>query len=560
MFGFGRKTVWPEDLRVLASVMARPLLPGKQFISDAEIALMLKPLLKSRRRADWMGLVERLREWGDGRSAAAAYDVVMQRFHGAWPADLRAAASVFFRLKVKDEQIVGVIGTLADTIAQEDAWAAIATQLRGSGKIKCAEVIYDAALKRFPQSAKLWGNCGVLYRNQARFRDAALALNKAIALRPDYKIALHNLGSVYELSKQFDVAMPFYERVLKLDPAFAPSWTGKGICLQKKNPAEAERCYQQAIALDPNYSAPLFNLALLYVRQGDVARAKETIARFLRKWPTDEGAKTLRDRLQAGGSIDISDMENPADEQRYAIRLPKNVQWTGAQPVEHGAAVSTSLQLIAPIPDQDCFAPRPLDRFEMADPGPLPPKVERLLFKPQVLLDAPDSSYGFFQTEEMRRHVAEHLAQAPPVAPRVFLSYQRDPELASWMERLRGELSKRGYDVILDENVTTQGVAVPYVVSLIATCNVVCPVLTDGYFERIDPGDALYGGLAYMDDGWAFDEFQLAMAMASAKRAIIVGLWRSGTLLPPFKAQNVLDMRREQDLAKQLDRVFKKRR
>jgi tetratricopeptide (TPR) repeat protein len=502
--------------------------------------------------------VKQLQEMGDGRSAAAAYDVMVQRVHGTWPADLRQAASVFFRLKVEDDLIVATLQALAGALGNEEVWAALAARLRAGGRVKCAEVVYDAALRRFPASAKLWGNSGVLYRNQGRFRDAELALKRAIELRPDYKIALHNLASTYELSRQFDAAIPLFERVLQLDAAFAPAWSGLGTCCQLRDPERAKQYYRRAIDLDPDYAVARFNLALLQASQKEIVQAEDTIARFLKKWPEDEGAQALQKSLRAGESIDLSVMQEPDDVFRYAFRLPKNIDWSSPHPAEKG--ISTSVQLIAPFPDQDRFALQHLDTRAWPDPGPLQPKIERLLFKPQALLgDAPNSSLGFFLSNEMRRHVAEHLGHPPPTVPRLFLSYQRDPALAKWMSDLQSELIERGYDVILDEAVSS-GNTVPYVVSLVAKCNVFCPVLTDGYFERIDPGDTQWGGLDYLDDGWAFDEFQLAMAMASAKRAIVVGLWRSGVLLPPFKVHNVLDVREDSHLSQALDRVFRKKR
>ncbi|HEY7368571.1 MAG TPA: tetratricopeptide repeat protein, partial [Thermoanaerobaculia bacterium] len=77
-------------------------------------------------------------------------------------------------------------------------------------------------------------------------------------------------------------------------PALAPSggdrpdmtegaWNNLGLYLreEKRDLAAAEKAFQQALALRPNYHSPMFNLAILYRTRGDDAQAREWLFRSL---------------------------------------------------------------------------------------------------------------------------------------------------------------------------------------------------------------------------------------------------------------------------------------
>lgn len=85
-------------------------------------------------------------------------------------------------------------------------------------------------------------------------------------------------------------------------------------------PEEAVRFYEQAIAIEDSAPAAHYGLAFLFLRGGDLERARAHLETFLRQPPSDEGAvahveharRTL-ERLQGGGGLetDGADTEGP---------------------------------------------------------------------------------------------------------------------------------------------------------------------------------------------------------------------------------------------------------
>jgi hypothetical protein len=118
-------------------------------------------------------------------------------------------------------------------------------------------------------------------------------------------------------------------------------------------------------------------------------------------------------------------------------------------------------------------------------------------------------------------------------------------------------LESRGYDVVFDHSVQdhrSEPLPVPDLVALIAGCTHFVPVLTEGYRRRVEtrPGVALV-----IEDGWVFDEYQVAVRLGAARRLIFRGVWRSGPAVPsPFTRESVYDFRDDVAFNARLDEHF----
>ena len=90
---------------------------------------------------------------------------------------------------------------------------------------------------------------------------------------------LLSLGAQLVSAKQFEPARAQYQRGLARYPESPALWSNLGVlhsCLDDHG--EAERCFRQALALDPDYSKARFNLSQVLLRQG----------RFAEGWPALE--------------------------------------------------------------------------------------------------------------------------------------------------------------------------------------------------------------------------------------------------------------------------------
>jgi hypothetical protein len=145
-----------------------------------------------------------------------------------------------------------------------------------------------------------------------------------------------------------------------------------------------------------------------------------------------------------------------------------------------------------------------------------------------------------------------------PNPPRLFISYRWGTEEQDvWVVRLVTALESRGYDVVFDRTVQSQRsepLPVPDLVALIAGCTHFVPILTEGYRRRVETHPR---AAVVIEDGWVFDEYQIAVRLSTAKRMILQGVWRSGPAVPsPFTRENTCDFRNDAVFDARLDEHF----
>lgn len=89
--------------------------------------------------------------------------------------------------------------------------------LDAQGQLGAAQELLESLTLEFPELPEPHNNLAVLYARQGRTQDALDSLNKALLARPDYAVALENLGDLH-LSQ----ALQAYQRASH-SPAAAPS-------------------------------------------------------------------------------------------------------------------------------------------------------------------------------------------------------------------------------------------------------------------------------------------------------------------------------------------------
>ena len=97
----------------------------------------------------------------------------------------------------------------------------------------------------------------------------------------------NNLGQAYSTRKGGDgKAKEFFEKAIALDPEYPQPYYNLGVICDGKGESEkAKAFYEKAIALDPEYLSPVNNLAILYGQQGELDRAIETLRKALKVSP-----------------------------------------------------------------------------------------------------------------------------------------------------------------------------------------------------------------------------------------------------------------------------------
>jgi serine/threonine-protein kinase len=152
----------------------------------------------------------------------------------------------------------------------------------GTGKYDLAVQEFQRALELDANSAEAYQQISRAYEYLGRAADAEGALNKAIALRPDYWDVYNSLGSFYYRQRDYTKASQAFRKVIELTPDNSAAFSNLGVILNRMgDEAGARRMYEKSIELSPTYNA-YNNLAGLYYNAGEWGKAADAYEKSLR--------------------------------------------------------------------------------------------------------------------------------------------------------------------------------------------------------------------------------------------------------------------------------------
>ena len=164
-------------------------------------------------------------------------------------------------------------------------------------KQRIAEFVEKA--KAAPQDADAWRTLAdVQFRASqidASYRSAALSsYQHVLELMPNDLPALRGVGNVYYDFEEYSKAKEYYEKYLALSPEDPNVRTDLGtMYLYTKDTDRAIKEYQTVVDKKPDFFQAYFNLGVAYHEKGDVAKARETLAKA-KSLTTD---KTIHERV-----------------------------------------------------------------------------------------------------------------------------------------------------------------------------------------------------------------------------------------------------------------------
>jgi len=100
-----------------------------------------------------------------------------------------------------------------------------------------------------PEAEYLWRQAREKV-NDGECQQAMDILHRAVKIVPHHLHSLIKIGTCYEYLNQSDSAIPYYEKVIQIDPFYADAWFNKGMSIRKTgNEKEATLCIERAIEL-----------------------------------------------------------------------------------------------------------------------------------------------------------------------------------------------------------------------------------------------------------------------------------------------------------------------
>lgn len=139
------------------------------------------------------------------------------------------------------------------------------------------------------KAAALYQNALPLFAEK-RYEDAMALSQQALASDPDCADALELIGAIHAAREERAMALPFFERAVKLAPHMAQFHYNLGVIHHELNRfAQAMRSYHQALRIQPEHTAALSNYGDLLRRHDQLDAAREHLERLQKLEPDAKG-------------------------------------------------------------------------------------------------------------------------------------------------------------------------------------------------------------------------------------------------------------------------------
>ncbi len=138
--------------------------------------------------------------------------------------------------------------------------------------------LWKDAVDKSPNKARAYGNLGMAYADQGRWKEAARKYRESLRIEPDYFKSRNNLGSAYLNLTRYQEALQEYQTALRLNPDHPHVTFNIGITLANLGRwQESVRAYQKVLLLKPDYAKARNQLGIAYAALG---RWEESILEY----------------------------------------------------------------------------------------------------------------------------------------------------------------------------------------------------------------------------------------------------------------------------------------
>ncbi len=167
--------------------------------------------------------------------------------------------------------------------------------LRNLGEAYIREGDYTAALRELLKAEKLYANdpylqndLGLTYMAKGKPDIAINHFKKAVEIKPDYTPAKNNLGTAYLAQKKWDDAIACFKEItgdlLYATPHYPLSNLGWAY-YNKKEYRLAEKYYQDALKIEPEFVIALRGLGKTYIAMGRIPEAISILEKATKNSP-----------------------------------------------------------------------------------------------------------------------------------------------------------------------------------------------------------------------------------------------------------------------------------
>jgi tetratricopeptide (TPR) repeat protein len=154
-----------------------------------------------------------------------------------------------------------------------DLWA----QMRADyleGNLSQAEKIGDQILKEHPRHVQALHLLSVIANRTNRKELELSLLRKVLAIDPAHSAALVGTANIIRAKGRTEEAVNLCRRALERQPFYANAYNAMGLCrMSQKRPGDAAKCFNMAVAFQPNLTAAQQNFSAALRRLGITSEA-----------------------------------------------------------------------------------------------------------------------------------------------------------------------------------------------------------------------------------------------------------------------------------------------
>lgn len=134
--------------------------------------------------------------------------------------------------------------------------------------------LWEDALKKSPNKARVLNNIGLQYALVGRFKEAHDLFKKSIQIKSTYVISLNNMGTCLSSMGEYDQAITYFERAIEAESFNTEYHNNMGLAYMNKGELDkAMECFKRAVGVDDSNYYAHNNIARIYEQRGDYNEA-----------------------------------------------------------------------------------------------------------------------------------------------------------------------------------------------------------------------------------------------------------------------------------------------
>ena len=113
---------------------------------------------------------------------------------------------------------------------------------------------FNAALRLQPYRYDIHYKVGMFYQSLQTFDEAVQAYERALALKKDHKISLHNIAVIEVFRKNYNSAIDYFTQAIMVDNSYVEAYFGRAYCYELIGDlVKSESDYRTSLILDAKY-------------------------------------------------------------------------------------------------------------------------------------------------------------------------------------------------------------------------------------------------------------------------------------------------------------------